>query len=186
MAEEFSGQFEGDILMADSDIRNFRSADRIWVNNFKWEDNVVPYSIDTQTFSKFVQYSICKSNIHSILSCPAMCADRTSSSRNRSRFLLEVCKENHSDRLHQNHRKPWWMLLFHWSCWRNSNLESNSEQSWDWLLPTLHHRPWIHACTRILPHAIGNWPRSFRWGQIWEYYTRILELFWYTKNYYDY
>lgn len=55
IAEMFSGQFEGDILMTDEELemRNVESRTGLIDTRYRWLNYEVPYFIETQYFSKF-------------------------------------------------------------------------------------------------------------------------------------
>lgn len=53
-AEYLSGQFEGDILMTDEELRQLQSKTGLIDTRFRWLNNEVPYWIETDFFGKFL------------------------------------------------------------------------------------------------------------------------------------
>ena len=56
IAEMFSGQFEGDILMTEEELmeRNINARTGLIDTRYRWLNYEVPYFIETQYFSKFL------------------------------------------------------------------------------------------------------------------------------------
>lgn len=53
-AEELSGQFEGDIVMSEDQLREVTSSRRtsIALEEFHWKDGIIPYEFEEKDFSE--------------------------------------------------------------------------------------------------------------------------------------
>jgi hypothetical protein len=56
LAEELSGQREGDIIMSDAQFEEMETFRRTGQRDLKyrWDDSTIPYKIETSYFSKFL------------------------------------------------------------------------------------------------------------------------------------
>lgn len=57
LAEELSGQYQGDIIISPDQLREYRegrnSKTGLTDTSYRWQDGVVPYWIDESYFSKY-------------------------------------------------------------------------------------------------------------------------------------
>lgn len=58
LAEEFSGQFEGDIVISKRQLDELEEMRRIGHRDtkYRWIDNTIPYKIETVYFSEFCYF----------------------------------------------------------------------------------------------------------------------------------
>lgn len=52
-AEEYSGQFEGDIVLSQAQLLGLMTRNGLINKTYRWSNNIVPYVIADNTFSKF-------------------------------------------------------------------------------------------------------------------------------------
>jgi hypothetical protein len=58
LAEEYSGQFEGDIVISDEQMNYLENLRRIGHRDtkYRWKNSIVPYQIDKIYFSEFTNF----------------------------------------------------------------------------------------------------------------------------------
>lgn len=58
LAEELSGQFEGDMVLNDELEAIFNSRNGRIPDRYRWIDNLIPYEIDTNLFRNIINIEV--------------------------------------------------------------------------------------------------------------------------------